>query len=190
MWAALDVQITREISELDGKAEFLTNLANLPAANREQIMKNLVAREAAGSKIEEYAELPIQMLPYPQNARFYGREIEMRRINQALDWSNAEKGLLRTFTIYGKRGIGKTEIALEYAYSNPAKFDAIFWVACETSLSLRQSFTDIAKAAKLPGADTPGRRNLKPTITENRLIFIAHDEENHLAVLQWLKKTS
>jgi hypothetical protein len=45
-------------------------------------------------------------------------------------------------------------------------------VQCETSASLRQSFTDIAVALELPGADRTG-----------------HFEENQIKVLQWLKKT-
>jgi predicted AAA+ superfamily ATPase len=96
------------------------------------------------------------MLPYPRNPKFYGRQIELKKINQALSWRIPENDLLRAYTIYGRRGVGKTEIALEYAYLNPEKFDAIFWVNCETSLSLRESFTSIAKAVNIPGADKSG----------------------------------
>lgn len=58
--------------------------------------------------------------------------------------------------IYGRRGVGKTDIALQYAYTNPAGFEAIFWIQCETSITLRQSFTDMAIALDLPGADQHG----------------------------------
>lgn len=64
---------------------------------------------------------------------------------------------LRTYTIYGRRGVGKTEIALQYAYENRSGFDAIFWIQCETSISLRQSFTDVAVCLNLPGADRSGK---------------------------------
>jgi hypothetical protein len=63
---------------------------------------------------------------------------------------------LRTYTIYGRRGVGKTDIALQYAHTNPSQFDAIFWIQCETSVSLRQSFTDTAVQLNLPGADRNG----------------------------------
>lgn len=63
---------------------------------------------------------------------------------------------LRSYTIYGRRGVGKTDIALEYAHTDPSKFEAIFWVNCETSTALRQSFTDIAVALNIPAADRNG----------------------------------
>jgi len=107
---------------------------------------------------EEPATFPIKMLPYRQNPRFFGREAELDKINRALDWNNPNNPLLRTYTIYGRRGVGKTELALQYAHKNPAKFDAIFWVGCETALVLRQSFTNMAIEVKLPGADKHGRR--------------------------------
>ena len=94
-----------------------------------------------------------------------------RKINNALDWHNPNNAQLCTYTIYGRRGVGKTELALEYAYSNPAQFDVIFWVGCETSLILTQSFTDMAKAVNLPGADTPGMRKLGNIVTRTQLMF-------------------
>lgn len=79
---------------------------------------------------------------------------------------------MRTYTIYGKRGIGKTEIALQFAHTNPSGYDAIFWIQCETSVAIRESFTAIAKVLKLPGAEAS----------------LPH-EENLLKVHSWLKKT-
>ena len=55
-----------------------------------------------------------------------------------------------------RRGVGKTDIALEYAYTNPSGIEAIFWIQCETSITLRQSFTDMAVQLNLPGADRNG----------------------------------
>lgn len=70
------------------------------------------------------------------------------------------------------RGVGKTELALQFAHMNDGGYDAIFWIQCETSVSIRQSFTEVALALNLPGAAKDGRH-----------------EENLLAVLKWLKLT-
>ena len=95
---------------------------------------------------------------------------ELEKIEKYL--SPKDDQSLRTYTIYGRRGVGKTEIALQFAYMNQSSFDAIFWIQCETSVSIRQSFTNVAVALNLPGADRDG-----------------HHEENQLAVKTWLKKT-
>lgn len=68
--------------------------------------------------------------------------------------------------------MGKTELALQFAHMNPGGYDAIFWIQCETSVAIRQSFTDVALSLNLPGAAKDGRH-----------------EENLLAVLRWLKLT-
>jgi KaiC/GvpD/RAD55 family RecA-like ATPase len=46
------------------------------------------------------------------------------------DYLTLREGIseLRMYTICGRRGVGKTEIALQYAYDNPSRFDAIFWI--------------------------------------------------------------
>jgi AAA+ ATPase superfamily predicted ATPase len=91
---------------------------------------------------EERANFPLNMLPHAHNKNFYGRKEELAKIDKYLKWEGNVP--LRTFSIYGRRGVGKTQIALEYAYRNPSRFDAIFWVGCESKLSLRHSFTNMA----------------------------------------------
>jgi hypothetical protein len=160
-WPAFDAKITTHIAALDGTVKHMSDITNLSSANRARFQKTLTARHAALPEPDDPASFPIAMLPSRQkNPKFFGRKAELEKINQALDWRNPENNPLRTYTIYGRRGVGKTELALEYAYSNPAKFDAIFWVGCETSLILRQSFTEMAKIINLPGADRHGIRHL------------------------------
>jgi hypothetical protein len=155
-WASFDEKIKMHLSDLEGTFKHLNEITNLSTANRERIQKNLVAKHQAAVEPEEPGKFPIRMLPYKQNPKFYGRKAELARINNALDWKIEGNNPLRTYTIYGRRGVGKTQLALQYAYANPANFDAIFWVACETSLYLRQSFTDMANEIKLPGANKHG----------------------------------
>jgi KaiC/GvpD/RAD55 family RecA-like ATPase len=128
-------------------------------------------RHALIPENEEPGTFPNRILPFKQNKKFYGRKDELDRILTFLRPKDDQS--LRTYTIYGRRGVGKTEIALEFAYTNPAGFDALFWIQCETSVAIRQSFTDVAVSLNLPGADRDG-----------------HHEENLLAVQDWLKKTS
>lgn len=127
-------------------------------------------RHALNPESEEPGTFPIRILPFSQNPRFYGREDELRKINEFLKPTSVNS--LRTYTIFGRRGVGKTEIASQFAYANEAGFDAIFWIQCETSVVIRQSFTNVAIALNLPGAERDSRH-----------------EENLLAVQSWLKRT-
>jgi KaiC/GvpD/RAD55 family RecA-like ATPase len=104
---------------------------------------------------EETAAFPIKILPFRPNPHFYGRQEELEKITQYLSPKGDQS--LRTYTIFGRRGVGKTEIALRFANTNTVEFDAIFWIQCETSVAIRQSFTDVAIALNLPRANRDGR---------------------------------
>ena len=158
-WPAFDVKIARHIAASDGTVKHISEITNMSATNRRRVQENLSVKHAMISELEETARFPVQMLPSRQNnLNFLGRKAELEKINKALDWKNPENNAVRAYVIYGRRGVGKTELALEYSYSNPAGFDAIFWVECETNFMLRQSFTDMAKAVNLPTADRCGMR--------------------------------
>ncbi len=117
------------------------------------------------------AIFPVQWLPISFRTPFFkGRDQEIKKIHGVLYTSDASR--LQTYLIYGRRGIGKTQIALEYSRRYLNDYDAIFWVQCETRASLRQSFADIAVKLELDGADKNG-----------------HFEENLIKVLDWLKRT-
>jgi hypothetical protein len=135
------------------------------------MIKNLSMKHGLMPENEEPGTFPNRILPTSrQNPKFYGREEELEKIHDYLRPKGDQS--LRTYTIYGRRGVGKTEIALQFAYLNKAGFDAIFWIQCETSVAVRQSFTNTAVSLNLPGAGRAG-----------------HHEENLLAVQNWLKRT-
>jgi hypothetical protein len=148
----------------------VNDVTSYSKANQDRQIKNMSLRHALMAESDEPGTFPNIILPFSKNSRFYGRAVELEKIEKYL--SPKDDQSLRTYTIYGRRGVGKTEIALQFAYMNQAGFDAIFWIQCETSVSIRQSFTNVAVALNLPGADRDG-----------------HHEENQLAVQNWLKKT-
>ena len=169
-WPDLRENINRNLAELDGIVKHVNDVTNYSKVNQDRQIKNLTLRYALVPENEEPGSFPNIILPFSQNPRFYGRAVELEKIEKYL--SPKDDQSLRTYTIYGRRGVGKTEIALQFAYMNQPGFDAIFWIQCETSVALRQSFTSVAVALNLPGADRDG-----------------HHEENQLAVQNWLKKT-
>jgi hypothetical protein len=150
----------------------VNDITSLSAVNKDRKIKNMSLRHALIPEPDEPGSFPNRILPSrEENPRFYGRTEELDRITKYL--SPKDDQSFRTYTIYGRRGVGKTEIALQFAHTNPCGFDALFWIQCETSVAIRQSFTKVAVSLNLPGADSDG-----------------HHEENLLKVHDWLKRTS
>ena len=169
-WLDHNDSINEKFKELDDIVKHVNDITAYSKVNQERQIKNLFLKHALDPEGDEPGAFPNISLPYGQNARFYGRTDELGKIEQYL--KPKDDSSLRTYTIYGRRGVGKTEIALQFAYTNHVGFDAIFWIQCETTVSIRQSFTDVAASLSLPGADRDG-----------------HHEENLIAVQKWLKKT-
>lgn len=169
-WPEFDTNVATQVSVLEATVRHLNEITSYSKVNQDRRVKNMSLRHALIPEAEETAAFPVKILPFRQNPRFYGRQEELDKIIKYL--SPKDDQSLRTYTIYGRRGVGKTEIALQFANSNTASFDAIFWIQCETSVAIRQSFTDVAVSLNLPKADRDG-----------------HHEENLLAVHHWLKKT-
>jgi hypothetical protein len=143
-WASLSIKITTHQRELDETTRHLNEIKSLSAVNQRNAIENMAQRQTIYPESEENAKFPLLSVPYQSNTKFFGRAKQLEKLHQYL--APKERPSLRTFTIYGRRGIGKTEIALQYAYMNPSGFDAIFWIRCETSLTLRSSFTNTAKS--------------------------------------------
>lgn len=170
-WPDLNKAINTQLATLEDIVRHLNEITSLSKVNQDRMIKNLSMKHALMPESDEPGTFPNRILPFQKNPKFYGREEELEKIQDYLCPKGDQS--LRTYTIYGRRGVGKTEIALEFAHMNRAGFDAIFWIQCETSVAIRQSFTNAAVSLNLPGADRAG-----------------HHEENLLAVQNWLKKTS
>jgi AAA+ ATPase superfamily predicted ATPase len=141
-WLSVKEKIVLHQRELDDTIKHLTDISLFSKTNLQEQARNLTDRHKPDPDSEELAKFPLAILPFSRNRKFFGRKGEIEKIHEALKWEGNRP--LRNYSIYGRRGIGKTEIALEYAHQNPSNFDAIFWIRCETTLTLRQSFTELA----------------------------------------------
>ena len=58
---------------------------------------------------------------------------------------NAEPGFTTSFALYGLGGVGKTQIALEYAYVHREDFDIICWLRASDSKTLANSYVELSR---------------------------------------------
>ena len=83
------------------------------------------------------------------NRKFLGQQDILRLIGQALlpakkKMISSESDGLRQFALCGLGGLGKTEIALEFALQHRGDYDAIFWVRADAVAKLNECYNDIS----------------------------------------------
>jgi len=91
--------------------------------------------------------LPIWNVPYRRNLFFTGREDVLAHLYTVL---RSSKAAALTQAISGLGGIGKTQIAVEYAYRSRDHYQAIFWVNASTRDALSADFVILAVLLSLP----------------------------------------
>jgi tetratricopeptide (TPR) repeat protein/DNA-binding XRE family transcriptional regulator len=88
-------------------------------------------------------------VPYRRNPFFTGREAILDHLYTVLK-SNKAAALTQPQAISGLGGIGKTQIAVEYAYRNRDHYTAVFWINASTHNAISADFVAIAALLGLP----------------------------------------
>jgi cellulose biosynthesis protein BcsQ len=93
---------------------------------------------------------PVWSVPQ-RNAAFTGRVALLEGVRSRLAAS-------ATFTVpqalYGLDGVGKTQVALEYAHRFAADYDIVWWISAEQPSLVRASLADLAVRIGMPTAET------------------------------------
>ncbi|MFJ6794421.1 FxSxx-COOH system tetratricopeptide repeat protein [Streptomyces sp. NPDC091268] len=91
-----------------------------------------------------------------RNPRFTGRNDVIGTLREALTGAPAGAS---TVTLLGLSGVGKTQVATEYAYRFASEYDVVWWVPAEDRPTLRERLADLAPALGLPlGAGSYGEQ--------------------------------
>jgi tetratricopeptide (TPR) repeat protein len=84
----------------------------------------------------------------PRNPNFTGREDVLQRLRSAM--THDRRAAVLPHTLQGLGGIGKSQLATEYAYRSQFDYDLIWWLPSEDELSIRRSLVSLARRLKLP----------------------------------------
>jgi tetratricopeptide (TPR) repeat protein len=88
-------------------------------------------------------------VPHPRNPLFTGREELLGELTTSLH-KGQTTALFQPQAISGLGGIGKTQLALEYAYRSRPIYQAILWTLADTRENLTSSYLALATLLDLP----------------------------------------
>ncbi len=95
----------------------------------------------------------IHNLPFQRNPFFTGRETYLKLLDRDFKKSSAV-AITQPISISGLGGIGKTQLALEYAHiCHPKVYRTVLWVNASNQAMLEASFLSLAHILKLPERD-------------------------------------
>lgn len=132
----------QRLAELYGKS--LQDLDLLPEGTEEH-----TEASAPLADTNPQIALPVWNVPYQKNPFFTGRDTVLSYLYTVLRNKNAA-ALTQAQAISGLGGIGKTQIAIEYAYRYRDDYQAIFWINASTREVLRADYVTLAALLDLP----------------------------------------
>ena len=154
-----NVQPLHAINKTSGRVSAAsTRMDEQAAPNHEKLPLHLRLASSRGRLLEaRTAQLPcFMMAQHSPNTDFVGRTDMFPLIDKYLlaetasESNNADS--TRLYALCGMGGIGKTDLAVEYAYSRKNKFSAVFWLDSD---GVSQLATDFGRISIELGLETP-----------------------------------
>jgi TIR domain/NB-ARC domain len=95
-----------------------------------------------------------------RNPHFIGRGPDLKKLTRAL----AAGAAVTVHSVHGMGGVGKTQLATEYAHAHATDYDLVWWIAAEEPASIPDQFTALA-----------ARLGLDPVADPKALQALVHD---------------
>lgn len=172
------------------------HLQSLTTRNHQEILSNIRLVMASPPPVPATvaASATYRLLPHVANSTFFGREYELKRLHDIVIPHRQSK--LSITSIIGAGGVGKSQLALQFAYLHMNEFSAVFWVTADAKFKISQAYEDIAVELGLTTASNGQgsldsvvevtKKWLKATGESRRLLMSSYSANNshrsHLAI--------
>jgi tetratricopeptide (TPR) repeat protein len=140
-----------EVAEQEARERLLTGVQQL------LLHPSRVAYPGLPYLIPDLPDFPgalpaVWMLPFSSNPFFTGREEDLKRLAEALR-RERRAALSQPAALSGLGGVGKTQLAVEYAYRYRQDYEWVLWTQADSREALISGFVQIAHELVLPQRD-------------------------------------
>jgi tetratricopeptide (TPR) repeat protein len=175
-WLVVTQNLT-QLSVIAGLIASIVVIVSTPLVFYVTVVKKPEKHEPGSSLQTKEPEPPqtsistIWNIPYRRNPYFTGREEVLHILHEHL---NAAKStaLTQSQAISGLGGVGKTQIAVEYAYRHQEEYYGVLWVNAASRETIIASFLELANLLELPERQEADQHKI---ITAMRHWLTAHD---------------
>ncbi len=108
-------------------------------------------------------------VPYNPNPLFSARQHDLQELYSR--FTKDRETSLAIQAITGMPGIGKTELALAYAFRYHRRYEAVFWLTCDSRKDLIAGFLSIAELLQLPVESTSEEQDVVAKVKQRLAYF-------------------
>jgi len=138
-------QLSRRVDEAADIAKLAKHPSSTETAAALDALQSLQIQDEAEAK-----NLPCYMIPYGLNLRFLGRSADLKHLREHLDPprptnpSSSTQQPLKAIGVHGLGGVGKSQLALQYANTSMDRYAVIAWIPSENRIKMMQALSEFA----------------------------------------------
>jgi tetratricopeptide (TPR) repeat protein len=133
-------------------------------------------------------------LPFLQNPNFSARDDLIQLLADTLQ-TVEDQSSINVMVLHGLGGIGKTQLAVEFAYRHARNFDLVWWLNANETSTIEADFSKLALALALPESDFQDQKLAIAKVLEhlqdrpNRWLLIFDDASAPKDIRSFLPRT-
>lgn len=154
-WTNVDRHFSKNLQEFTHRIEHLRHLVEAYNVTEIRLKQNEVIESLGRHSLQvsgqEEAHLPYYQLPFGRNHAFFGRTKVLEELRDVLQPSSAGNSI-RSAALWGTGGLGKSQVALEYANLQvQAQCRLVIWLPAQSETDMSRALVQAASQVRPPG---------------------------------------